>query len=176
MITWCSSTTTARWPSTTTPYVWLPASRVLDPRAALVGVCTRDGHSPPPPPIPSRLPHQHGLKCTREHWVAAFLEESKCTEYWFWWDCAFGVHKPMFVGDGLPGNTLQHKMLQGPFSKSCRLMPCIAILLIGPLGTNFSEILIKLIHLNSIKYIWKYRLGKVDHFVSASMCLTNLWC
>ena len=42
------------------------------------------------------------------------------------------------------------------------------ILLIGPLGTDFSEILF--IHFQSRKCIWKYRLGNGGHFVSASMC------
>ena len=44
------------------------------------------------------------------------------------------------------------------------------ILLIGPLGTNFSEMLIK-IHIFSFKKIdWKCRLENGGHFVSASMC------
>ena len=42
------------------------------------------------------------------------------------------------------------------------------ILLIGPLGTNFSEISIKIFH--SRKYIWKGLLQNGGHFVSASMC------
>ena len=43
------------------------------------------------------------------------------------------------------------------------------ILLIGPLGTNFSEVLIK-IHIFSFKkHIWKH-LQNVGRFVSASMC------
>ena len=43
------------------------------------------------------------------------------------------------------------------------------ILWIGPLGTNLSEILTKITHFHSRKYIWKCCL---QHFVSASMC----WC
>ena len=43
------------------------------------------------------------------------------------------------------------------------------ILLIGPLGTNFSEILME-IHFRWSKYVWKYRLENVGQFVSASMC------
>ena len=45
------------------------------------------------------------------------------------------------------------------------------ILLIGPLGTNFSEILIE-IHAFSFKKKcnWKCRLENGGHFVSASMC------
>ena len=39
------------------------------------------------------------------------------------------------------------------------------IMLIGPLGTNFSEILIKI-----QKYVWKCHLRNVGHFVSASKC------
>ena len=42
-------------------------------------------------------------------------------------------------------------------------------LLIGPLGTNLSEILIE-IYTFSLKCIWKCRLGNGSHFVSASMC------
>ena len=44
------------------------------------------------------------------------------------------------------------------------------ILLIGPLATNSSEILAKLIHFHSRKYIWKCRLENGGHFISASMC------
>ena len=52
------------------------------------------------------------------------------------------------------------------------------IMLIGPLGTNFSEILIKILWKNMFenvceilwrKYVWKC-LRNVGHFVSASMC------
>ena len=50
------------------------------------------------------------------------------------------------------------------------------ILLIEPLGTNFSELLIE-IHIFSFRScVWKCRLYNHDnggHFVSASMCLTN---
>ena len=45
-----------------------------------------------------------------------------------------------------------------------------AILLIGPLGTNFSEILSKSIHFHSRKWIWKCRLENGGHLVPASMC------
>ena len=44
------------------------------------------------------------------------------------------------------------------------------ILLIRPLGTNFSEILIKISTFSLKKCVWKYRLWNGDHFVSASMC------
>ena len=44
------------------------------------------------------------------------------------------------------------------------------ILLIEPLGTNFSEILIEIHTFSFKKSIWKCRLEKVSHFVSASMC------
>ena len=44
------------------------------------------------------------------------------------------------------------------------------ILLIGPMGTNFSEILIVILTFYWTKYVWKYRVRKVVHFVSASMC------
>ena len=43
------------------------------------------------------------------------------------------------------------------------------ILVIEPLETNFSDILIK-IHAFAFKKILKYRLEKGGHFVSASMC------
>ena len=43
------------------------------------------------------------------------------------------------------------------------------ILLIGPLGTNFSEILIGFKYFHSGKCTWKYRLRNGVHFVSASM-------
>ena len=44
------------------------------------------------------------------------------------------------------------------------------ILLIGPLGTNFSEILIEFKHFHWRKCVWKCRLRNVVNFVSASMC------
>ena len=44
------------------------------------------------------------------------------------------------------------------------------LLLIGPLGTNFSEILIEIQHFHSRKCIWKCRLQNGGHFVSAPMC------
>ena len=46
------------------------------------------------------------------------------------------------------------------------------ILLNGPLGTNFNEILIEIIHFLSRKSIWKRRMGNGGHFVSASMLNT----
>ena len=69
----------------------------------------------PTSPIPSRLPHQHGLQWVGEHWVAAFLEDSKVRQvFWFLWDCIIWVHIPMLVGGGLAGLTLQHKNVTGP--------------------------------------------------------------
>ena len=44
------------------------------------------------------------------------------------------------------------------------------ILLIGPLGTNFNEIIIEFIHFHSRKCTWKCCLENGVHFVSASMC------
>ena len=44
------------------------------------------------------------------------------------------------------------------------------ILPIGPLGTNYNEILIKIQKFQSEKCIWKCRLVNGGHFVSASMC------
>ena len=44
------------------------------------------------------------------------------------------------------------------------------ILLIEPLGTNLSEILIEIIRFYSRKCIWKCRLENGGHFVLASMC------
>ena len=46
----------------------------------------------------------------------------------------------------------------------------VGILLIGPLGTNFSEMLIEIYTFSSRKSIWKCRLENGGHFVSASMC------
>ena len=45
-----------------------------------------------------------------------------------------------------------------------------AIVLIGPLGTNFSEILIEILSFSFKKCVWKCRLRNGGHFVSASMC------
>ena len=44
------------------------------------------------------------------------------------------------------------------------------IMLIGPLGTNFSEILIAIQTFHSRKCVWKCRLRNGVNFVSASMC------
>ena len=44
------------------------------------------------------------------------------------------------------------------------------LLLIGPLGTNFNEILIKIHTFYSRKCIWKGRLENGGHSVSASIC------
>ena len=44
------------------------------------------------------------------------------------------------------------------------------ILLIVPLGTNFIEILIEIHTFHWRKYVWKFRLRNVVHFVSTSMC------
>ena len=44
------------------------------------------------------------------------------------------------------------------------------LLLIEPLGKNFSETLIENFHFHSRKCIWKCRLDNCVHFVSASMC------
>ena len=53
------------------------------------------------------------------------------------------------------------------------------ILLIGALGTNVSEILVKIVHFHWRKCFWKCRLEKGGHLVSASMCwaidLTSRW-
>ena len=43
------------------------------------------------------------------------------------------------------------------------------ILLIGPLGTNFSETLLKFTHFSSRKCIWKFRMENSGYFVSAAM-------
>ena len=45
------------------------------------------------------------------------------------------------------------------------------ILLVGPLGTNFSELLIEIHTFSFTKCIWKCRLRNSDHFVSASILL-----
>ena len=44
------------------------------------------------------------------------------------------------------------------------------ILLIRILGTKLAEILNEIHNFHSRKYVWKYRLEDVGHFVSASMC------
>ena len=44
------------------------------------------------------------------------------------------------------------------------------ILLIGPIGTDFSEILTEIYIFHSRKCTWKCRLRNGVHFVSASMC------
>ena len=49
------------------------------------------------------------------------------------------------------------------------------ILLIGPLGTNLSEILVKIYIFSFRKCIWKCRLENGGHLVSASMCYRIYW-
>ena len=44
------------------------------------------------------------------------------------------------------------------------------ILLIGPLGAKFSEILIEIVRVSFKKCVWKGRVRNGGHFVSASMC------
>ena len=46
------------------------------------------------------------------------------------------------------------------------------ILLIRPLGTNFSENLIEILafSFNNMRFVWKRRLQNGGHFVSVSMC------
>ena len=46
----------------------------------------------------------------------------------------------------------------------------VGILLIEPLGTNFSEILIEILTFHSRKCFWKCHLQNGSHFVLASMC------
>ena len=46
----------------------------------------------------------------------------------------------------------------------------VGILLTGPVGTNFNEILIYSYIVIQRKGIWKCRLENGGHFVSASMC------
>ena len=46
----------------------------------------------------------------------------------------------------------------------------VGILLIGPIGTNFSEISIEINTFSLKKCIWKCCLENSGHFVSASMC------
>ena len=62
-----------------------------------------------------------------------------------------------------------------PIWRQAIIWPNAGILLIGPLGTNFSEILSKFIHFHSRKWVWKCRLGNGGHFVSALMCFNPLW-
>ena len=45
-----------------------------------------------------------------------------------------------------------------------------AILLIGPIGINFSEILVEIYTFSFKKCIWKCRMENGGHFVSASLC------
>ena len=50
------------------------------------------------------------------------------------------------------------------------IWPNAAILLIGPLGINFNEILIKILQFFSRTYFWRCRLQILVHFVLASTC------
>ena len=57
-----------------------------------------------------------------------------------------------------------------PERRQAIIWPNAGILLIGPLGTNFSEILIEIQTFSLKKTRWKCRLWNVVHFISASMC------
>ena len=48
-------------------------------------------------------------------------------------------------------------------------------LLIGPLGTNFSQIVIWIFHFHSRKCVWKCLLENGDNLVSASMSWNRIW-
>ena len=48
------------------------------------------------------------------------------------------------------------------------------ILLIGTLGTNFSEMLIEILAFSLKKCVWKCRLWNGGHFASASMCYGHI--
>ena len=48
------------------------------------------------------------------------------------------------------------------------------ILLIGTLGTNFSDIIIEIQTFSLKKYVWKCRLRNVVHFVPTSQCVKML--
>ena len=57
-----------------------------------------------------------------------------------------------------------------PDQRQAIIWTIAGILLIGPLGTNFSEILIEIPTFLFKKVSWKCRLRNIGHFVSALMC------
>ena len=60
-----------------------------------------------------------------------------------------------------------------PIRRQAIIWTNAGLLSIGPLGTNFSEILIKTQHFYSRQCIWKYRLRDGGHFVQGDMSLST---
>ena len=71
------------------------------------------------------------------------------------------VSKLTIIGSG---NGLSHDRRQAI------IWTIAGLLLIWALGTNFSEILIEILHFHSRKCVWECRLRNGGHFVTISMC------
>ena len=83
-----------------------------------------------------------------------------------------GTHICVNIGSGKDLSPAQHQSI---------IWTNAGILLIGPLGTNFSEIYSKFIYLHSRQRIWICRLQNGVHLVSASTCYEiwtwfSFWC
>ena len=119
VITWCSLTFTTQWPSTTMCHVWQETSGGPHD-GSQAHQCHQGKVLAPAHSIPSRLPHQHSPQLGVQHWVVAFLEDSKWVSTLIPMAPTIGVYIPMLAG-GYRDICYSMKMLQCPFSRCCRL-------------------------------------------------------
>ena len=99
-----------------------------------------------------------------------------CLHHWCFHRFSAEMHRYFFLNDLTHLPIVPHTCLSG--QHCCRewlvtyLVPShnnAGLLSIEPLGTNFSEILIKIQIFHSWKCIWKYRLLNSSHFVQEEM-------
>ena len=107
--------------------------------------------------------------CWFHHCTANYMYPNACTwtfsGYAYLIEAEWCVSKHSFIGSE---NGLTPGRSQAIIWTNAR------ILLIGPFGTNFSEIFIEIRIFHPRKRIWKCRLRFVGHFVSASMCYMRI--
>ena len=79
-------------------------------------------------------------------------------------------HGSLTCWDHINRDIQEKNLWHGNVRRQAIIWSNAGILLIAPLGTNFSDILIEIHKFSLKKCIWKCRLGNGGHFVSASMC------
>ena len=127
MITWWLLTPTAQWSLTTMCDVRVATSGGHHERALGsqgIGWCLHQRRTlAPSPPVPGCIPDQHSSKwhCW-EHWAGVFLEDSQHAEYFDSYSTAplESISRRLQVM-GYGDIRYSTKMLQGPFSRACRL-------------------------------------------------------
>ena len=88
----------------------------------------------------------------------------------------------MLLSEPMMVNLLTHICIIGsnnglsPGQRQAIIWTNAGILLLAPLGTNFSEILIKIYTFSVMKIHLKCRLWNGGHFISAPMCLRMPYC